>query len=73
MNTSLYRLALSGNVESLSVSNGYVTLTVTDTDGLLYTYKIEEIGDYEEKNISNYNPTLPNNGQPKTTATGGSR
>jgi hypothetical protein len=73
MNISLYRLALSGEVESLSVSNGYVILTVTGNDGLLHTYKIEEIGDYEEKNISNYNPTPPNNGQPKTTATGGSR
>jgi hypothetical protein len=73
MNLSLYKLALSGKVESLSVSNGYVILTVIDKDGLIYAYKIEEIGDYEKNNISNYNPKPPNNGQPQTTATGGSR
>lgn len=73
MNISLYRLALSGKVESLSVNNGYVILTVTDNDGLIHSYKIEEVGDYEENNISNYNPRPPNNGQPQTIATSGSR
>jgi hypothetical protein len=73
MNISLYQLALSRKVESLSMSNGYVILTVTDNDGLIHTYKIEEVGDYEKNNISNYNPKPPNNGQPQTNTTGGSR
>jgi hypothetical protein len=73
MNLSLYQLALSGKVENLSVRNGYVILTVTDSDELIHTYKVEEIGNYEENNISNYNPKPPNNGQPQTIATGGSR